>query len=135
MNGSQVADMVQFVPSKSQDELLSYSASADLGLVPYDYDLDINTRLTSPNKLYEFITAGLPMLSNLLPYVKMVLEQEGFGKAVDMKEPAQLARALDDMTDEEIARYRAQMLASRWKYLWNEEKKKFLEVYRDIDRP
>ena len=39
-----------------QRQLLEFTASADIGIIPYP-PIDLNSRLCTPNKLFEFIVA------------------------------------------------------------------------------
>ena len=60
---------IHFLDPVSQDELLSWTAGADIGIVPYP-PIDLNSRLCTPNKLFEFIVAEVPILANDLPELR-----------------------------------------------------------------
>ena len=47
------------MPAVPQAELLEWTAAADIGIIPYQ-PVDLNTRFCSPNKLFEYIAAGIP---------------------------------------------------------------------------
>lgn len=127
-----VLDRVVFVPAKSQEELLSYSASADLGLIPYPTNRDVNTYLVSPNKLYEFITARLPILTNRLPFVERVVTQWGFGSVADLDDVNAFAFALNTFDDGKLPEYRARLAEEGWRFSWQEEQKKLLKLYEQL---
>jgi glycosyltransferase involved in cell wall biosynthesis len=124
-----VADRVLFVPAKSQEELLSYSASADLGLIPYPKNRDVNTRLASPNKLYEFIAARLPILSNQLPFVQSVLDKWGFGTVADLDDVSGFAAALNALDRSKLALFRQCLVRDGWRFSWEHERKQLLALY------
>lgn len=54
---------VYFMERVAQKELLNYTAGATMGVIPYP-DIDLNTRFCTPNKMFEFITAGIPIVAN-----------------------------------------------------------------------
>jgi glycosyltransferase involved in cell wall biosynthesis len=130
-----VRDRVVFVPPKGQDELLTYSASADVGLIPYPTGRDVNTHLVSPNKLYEFITARLPILTNRLPFVERLVRAEGFGVVADLDDEAAFARALDGLDRAALAACRERLAREGWRYGWAEEQKQLLKVYAGLPAP
>src|SRR5262249_32454014 len=51
---------------------------AEVGIIPYK-PLVINDRFSCPNKLSQYLHAGLMVIANDLPYVKSVLEQSQAG--------------------------------------------------------
>jgi glycosyltransferase involved in cell wall biosynthesis len=129
---AEVSSRVVFVPSKSQDILLSYTASADIGLIPYPYGRDFNTHYVSPNKLYEFIIAGLPILTNDLPYVRQVVEEYGFGVCADLQTAVGFAGAVSRYPLDNLARYRHKLAEHRQQFLWQTEAEKLGKLYRDL---
>jgi glycosyltransferase involved in cell wall biosynthesis len=130
-----VADRVLFVPSQPQERLLYYTASADIGLIPYPYGRDLNTHYVSPNKLYEFIMAGVPILTNNLPYVRQVVEGHGFGVWADLQTAAGFAQALADFPLGRLEEYRANVLTRQQQFHWDAEAPKLLALYRSLSWP
>jgi glycosyltransferase involved in cell wall biosynthesis len=117
----------------SQDELLFWTASADIGLIPYPAALDLNTKLCSPNKLYEFVEAGLPMLGNKdLPFVRNVIESNDFGRVAVLRTLDDFARAITAMASEGRAgldRFKENILRRKSEFAWDIEEKKLLQAY------
>jgi glycosyltransferase involved in cell wall biosynthesis len=130
-----VTDRVVFVPSQTQAELLYYTASADIGVIPYPYGRDSNTHYVSPNKLYEFIVAGVPILTNNLPYVRGVVETYGFGVWADMQTAEGFAAALTQFPVEKLAEYRRNLQQYQHQFWWEVEAEKLLALYQDLVPP
>ncbi len=65
-------DRVKIIPAVPYEELLHYTASADVGLIfcPPDYP---DAHMQLPNKLFEYIMAGLPVLASQMDAVAEVL--------------------------------------------------------------
>jgi glycosyltransferase involved in cell wall biosynthesis len=127
---SGVADRVMLVPGKPQAELLNWVASVDVGLVPYPYGRDPNTHFASPNKLYEFAVAGVPILTNRLPFLESVIEQTGIGRSDDLQTPTSFARAVERFPFESLVELRARVRLHRGRFLWSHEVERLLEIYR-----
>lgn len=127
-----IQNKVIFVPTKTQSELLSYTASADIGIIPYPFKLDPNTKYASPNKLYEFIAARLPIICNNLPFVKSIVETNGFGIACEMDSPESFANALNNLPLDKLEYFKVNLAEKGSNFLWEAESPKLLEIYRNI---
>lgn len=129
-----VEDRVYFVPSKSQEELLYYTASADVGLIPYPFSLDPNTRFASPNKLYEFIAVGLPILCNKLPFVEEVVVNNGFGVSYELDSAESFGQAINSFPFEELDKFRDSLKVRKNIFLWDSEASKLIDMYDLVER-
>lgn len=85
---------IHFLPAVPQSELLQHSASADIGIIPYPH-VDLNSYYCTPNKLFEFIQAGLPILANDSPELNRFVRANGFGHSALMANAKQIAQAID----------------------------------------
>ena len=56
---------VHFLGVKSPDKVPDYVVALDVGLLPYE--LNIETQHISPLKMYEYLAAGLPVVSTAIP--------------------------------------------------------------------
>ena len=84
---------VYILPGVSPDGLLDWVASSDvcyLGVPP----VTLNQRLTIPNKLFESLMAGVPVVAAAGTAQAQVVEQEAVGQTVDIADPDALAGAL-----------------------------------------
>ena len=68
-------------------ELLSYSAQADVGVTLLE-DTCENHRLALPNKAFEYVAAGIPVVASDLPELRRIVEDYGIGWTVDPADPA-----------------------------------------------
>lgn len=85
---------IYFHEAVPQDDLIYYSASADMGIIPYPH-IDLNSYYCTPNKLFEFIQARLPMLANDSPELRRFIEKTGFGMVHLMDSAPSIASAID----------------------------------------
>ncbi|MBY0403318.1 MAG: glycosyltransferase [Cyanobacteria bacterium] len=135
IDSSGLSEKVYLIPSKSQDELLYYSASADIGLIPYYNKPSKNIKYVSPNKLYEFIAAGLPILSNELEFVKSVIEPQGFGQCANLESPEGFAQALKGFPIDKLPHFKQNLREKRHLYMWDAESVKLVEFYQTLKLP
>jgi starch synthase len=76
-----------------QRELIRIAGSADIGLLPYQA-VGFNHLIATPNKLFEYIQARLPIATSRLPMVERVVGVHGNGAFVDFSTPATTAAGL-----------------------------------------
>jgi glycosyltransferase involved in cell wall biosynthesis len=120
---------VYFIDEVPQSELIYWSASADLGIVPYP-PIDLNTLYCTPNKLFEFIQAGLPMIANDSPVVRRFVQETGFGVVGKMDSPQAIARLIDETLydPQKIAQAKANVILNRQTYSWKSVKSSYVSI-------
>lgn len=87
-------DRVYIGKRSRQDDLVRLCASADLGLLPYLPE-SLNLLNATPNKLFEYIQARLPIAASPLPMVKRILDANMNGTYVDFRTPQSTASGLN----------------------------------------
>ncbi|WP_161958912.1 glycosyltransferase [Ferruginivarius sediminum] len=85
---------VFFLDAVPQDQLLELTRGADVGIIPYRASC-LNTYLCTPNKLYEFIMARLPIIAADLPEIRVVIERYGIGRVGDVDSATSIAKLID----------------------------------------
>jgi len=119
---------VHFLDAVPREKLLAYTASADFGIIPYKV-IDLNTKYCMPNKFFEFIQAGLPILSNDLIEVEKILNDIGGGGMIhDLNTPENAAHAIRTMLTRDLKHDHEVLLSAREKFSWNTESKDFEHI-------
>jgi glycosyltransferase involved in cell wall biosynthesis len=85
---------VFFLAAVGEERLVEAASEADVGIIPYQ-PIAINERLSCPNKLSQYLHAGLLVLTNDLPYVRSVLDEAKAGLWYSSADPASFASAVD----------------------------------------
>ena len=86
---------ITFPLAVDTSELVSAARQADVGIIPYAAS-SINNRYCSPNKLSQYMAAGLPIICNdQLEFVKSVVEQNSIGVAVEFGNHQAFAQAVN----------------------------------------
>ncbi|SEC20778.1 glycosyltransferase [Pseudomonas anguilliseptica] len=110
---------IHFLPAVPQSELLQHSASADIGIIPYPH-VDLNSYYCTPNKLFEFIQAGLPILANDSPELNRFVRANGFGHSAIMGSAKQIANAIDMAFDSnDFSKWRVAIEQRRSEFAWS----------------
>jgi glycosyltransferase involved in cell wall biosynthesis len=80
------------------EELHDWIASADVAAMPIQGDT-LNHRLTTPNKLFEAMAAGVPSVASDLPGMRAIVDDTRCGVLVDPTDPVAIAGAIRRITD------------------------------------
>lgn len=129
-----VFDRVHYVIEIPWNEVHDWLCSADVGIMPYQVT-NFNAQISSPNKLYEFVVAGLPIIASPdLINVRRAVEDDGLGVLAPFKDSKTYSDAINSMffAPGGPKRFKANVLAARHKYLWSNEEPKLLQVYRNV---
>jgi glycosyltransferase involved in cell wall biosynthesis len=128
-DNSDLAARVTLLPSVPLEDLLAHTAEADLGVTLLQ-DTCLNHRLALPNKLFEYIAAGVPVVAADLPETRRLVESHGVGWCVSPSDPSALAGALrvalhdprDPQLHERLARAAEELC-------WSREQARLLALY------
>jgi glycosyltransferase involved in cell wall biosynthesis len=130
-----VADRVKIIPAVPYEELLEWTASSDMGLIVYPPDYSQNVQMMLPNKLFEFLMAGVPVLASPLEAVAEVIRAYGVGQVVSSLAPPDIGAAINAMLADQHAldRMRCNALRAAQEDLnWEKEQQKLVRLYHEI---
>jgi glycosyltransferase involved in cell wall biosynthesis len=82
-----------------QDQLLSYTAGADIGLSVIE-NLSLSYYYALPNKMFEYILAGVPVLASNFPQMKDVIDKYNVGLYIDPEDINELKKTLQLMIND-----------------------------------
>jgi glycosyltransferase involved in cell wall biosynthesis len=112
------AAAVDFTGQLPHAEAMRAVAAADVGVIPHHADEAWNT--TVPNKLFDYMAAGLPVLASDAAPVARIVAETGAGQIFRSGDPAALARGVRRMLDPAARRRMggAGLEAVRTRYNW-----------------
>lgn len=118
-----IAGKVFFFPRMPAEDLATFTAAATVGL-SVDKDICPNYHFSLPNKLFDYIHAGTPVLASNLPEVRKVVEGWQVGLILPGHDPQVIAATLRKMLAdrEALTRYRQNCLKAREELCWEKEK-------------
>lgn len=137
-SGSSWGGRVHVLDPVLPTELLDWVASADVGAMPFQ-PATLNLRLSTPNKLFECLAAGTPVVASDFPALReIIVGSEGgpLGGVCDPESVPAVAAALRSilaLTPADMAVLRARCsLAAAERWNWDREAQTLLSVYAKI---
>ncbi len=115
------------VASHELDRLLK-GADAGTILTP---DLGLSYRFLLPNKLFEYIQAGLPVLASPLPELSAVIAGRQLGRLVDPVDSTAIAHELSVLL-EEPDKWQHNLREAARELCWEEEERYFLKLVEGV---
>jgi len=129
---------IHLLDSVPPEELPAWVASADVGVMP-NQPATANERLSTPNKLFESMAVGLPVVSSDFPERRRIIlgDPAGpLGAVCDPTSPEAIAiaiRSILDLADEERAALRSRILrAAHERWNWETESARLVGLYEEL---
>ncbi len=129
---------VHLLPPVPPEALLEWVASADVGLM-LNQPRTLNERLSTPNKLFECLAVGTPVVSSDFPERRHIIidDPDGpLGMVCDPTDPAAIAgavRAIVEQPPEAQAAWRVRIhAAAAVRYTWEVDRARLLNLYADL---
>ena len=118
---------VHFTGQIPFNELAAYTLQADLG-VSLEKSTNLNYRFALPNKVFDYIAAGIPILVSPLTELCAILDKHDVGKLLPSHEPKDIAESIVSIFSNEaqIQQWKANTEKARAEYCWEKEEKKLV---------
>jgi glycosyltransferase involved in cell wall biosynthesis len=111
--------------------LLDYTASADIGILYFE-NTCLNHYYCSPNKLFEYTMAGLPIITSNLVEIKRLLTKYQNGVVVENNDTKSLIEIVRSITREDVQNMKTNIPSMKAQYNWEEQEKVLLGVYEKV---
>ncbi len=123
-------DKVWFKPKMNYSELMQNTANCNLG-ISIDKDTNLNYKFSLPNKVFDFMHAGIPVLASDLPEISSVVKQYETGIILNSHEPAAIAKQIKKLKENTALQQRFRENCKKASVLlnWETEKKVLEELY------
>lgn len=130
----QLEERVKFLPKVPLKELPSYTVNAYIGFQILN-NVCFNHYSASSNKLFEYMMAGVPVVACSFPEIKKVVEGEKIGLCIDSHNPADIARAVNELTQDRKKRdtFSKNAVHASQKYNWELEKEILIGLYEKVE--
>jgi len=125
---------IYFQPAVAPDVLLNYTSSADFGILFYENTCK-NHDYCSPNKMFEYIMAGIPVIVSNLHEMRRVVEQNAIGVVAQENTVQGLQEAIRCATKLDKTVVRENLGKIKRLYCWEEQEKVLHKVYADLCVP
>jgi glycosyltransferase involved in cell wall biosynthesis len=129
-----LTDRVRVLGPVAPEVLLRYTAGASVGVAPIEAN-HLSYYYSAPNKLYEYLAAGLPVVATRLPEMQRVIEEHDVGLLVEPGDVRGLSEAINRLLEEPdlYERFRANALEASKVFNWEAESKKLQALYDGLE--
>lgn len=93
-----------FIAPISEEQLIAGASQADVGIIPYEPEVTINHQYCCPNKLSQYMAAGIPIISNRLDFVAQILQEAECGVSVNFDDESTFITTITALAENEQQR-------------------------------
>lgn len=112
------------------EELKNYTSHADIG-ISLDKNTNLNYEFSLPNKVFDYVHAGVPVLASNLIEIRNIFSRYEIGEMIDNHDPKHIAERINFMLSDPIKRktwVENEVRASR-EFCWQNEEKTLAGIY------
>ena len=124
-----IADAVNYF------DLIQYTMSADLGISPIQNSC-LSYYYSTPNKIWEYIAAGIPFLTSDFPEVRKLAVEEDMGEVIDPENAVDVANGIHYLLKNRAVYLRKQKNVKRLageEYNWKKEEERLVLLYEKVN--
>ena len=122
---------IYFHPAVKPEVLLDYTSSADFGISTIE-NACLSYYFCLPNKMFEFVMAGLPVIVSNLPEMKRVVEENGIGVVAKENTVEGLRDAIQRASRLDRNEVEAGIAKCKLIYNWEEQEHQLRAVYAGL---
>jgi glycosyltransferase involved in cell wall biosynthesis len=129
-----ITDRVRFFPRMPYQQMMAYTQLAELGFC-LDKDTNLNYRFSLPNKLFDFIQAGVPIVASHLTEIEKIIRQYDLGLFIENHLPETIATTIREAFADEARRekWEQNLQVAARDLCWENEEQKLLEIYKHYE--
>jgi glycosyltransferase involved in cell wall biosynthesis len=131
-----VSELVRIADAVPVNEVVPYAKSADVGVSPIR-NVSLSHYTSLPNKVLEYIAAGIPVVVSDFPDTAALVNRYDVGATCDPDDPRDIARAIRAILDDpdEHQRLRSNARRAARELNWERESEKLISVVRELIGP
>lgn len=122
--------MIGRIPKK---ELAHYTRHADLG-ISIDKNTNPNYYNSLPNKIFDYLHAGVPVLASRLPEIEKIITAYEVGDFIEDHEPATIAEKINELlSSPKLDVFKRNTAKVKEELNWSLEKQRLLAVIQNVE--
>jgi glycosyltransferase involved in cell wall biosynthesis len=131
---NQLSEKVMFFDKRPYLEMMQLTSNAHIGLT-LDKPLSDNYKFSLPNKLFDYIQAGIPVLSSQLVELKKIIDNYEIGCFVENISPEEIARKINFLIEnpDKLNQYKSNCVRAAEIENWENEKMKLIRFVKDLE--
>jgi glycosyltransferase involved in cell wall biosynthesis len=128
-----LTEKVIFFDKRPYQEMMLLTSNANIGLT-LDKPLSENYRFSLPNKLFDYIQAGIPILSSPLVELRKIIDKYNIGCFVETVSPEEIAKNVNFLIEnpDKLNEYKLNCIKAAEIENWEHEKIKLKNLIREI---
>ena len=126
-------EKIEFTGMLSPDKLSEFSQKAYIGIAVPEKE-GLNQYLALPNKLFDYIHAGLPQITVDYPEYQKINNQFEVVVLLDDISPKKIAEAINNLLSDDVLynRLKENCIKARGELNWQQEEKKLIRFYQSV---
>jgi glycosyltransferase involved in cell wall biosynthesis len=131
---SGIADKVILIDKIQKSELLNYTYNADIGL-SIDKNTNLNYYYSLPNKIFDYINAGVPILASRLPEIEKIITRYDVGDFIPDHTPKNIAAKLNELlSSSKLYEYKRNTILAQAELSWASERLKLVDIINGVKK-
>jgi glycosyltransferase involved in cell wall biosynthesis len=98
----QLEPKVTFIDPLPYEQMMEYTTQSFLGLIFEKIDVSDEHRFSLPNKLFDYLHAGIPVLSSKAPEIKRVIEKYDVGDFINTFDSKEIAEKIISISKDHL---------------------------------
>lgn len=124
-------DKIIFLGKVLPEKLHGFTRKADLG-ISLEEDLGLSYRYALPNKIFDYMQAGVPVLASDLPLYNQLFDEFRIGEILKTRNPESVAQKVEQIVKNRL-NYQPELKKASSVYNWDNEKLKLIELIKNLE--
>lgn len=134
VNRLNLNDRISIKEKMPKTDLLNYTFNADIGIT-IDKDTNLNYHYSLPNKIFDYIQAGVPVLASNLPEIKSLITRYNIGCTIENHDPKHIGETINKMLNSpELKTWKENTKKAAEENTWENEKKHLANILASINK-
>ncbi|MCL2654223.1 MAG: glycosyltransferase [Coriobacteriia bacterium] len=128
-------DVVRIIPPVPTADIVKSATGFDVGLCNFDTKINVSLKMASPNKLFDYLSAGLALVgSEEAVFLRTIVDETGCGYLYP--DHSSVVDAIDFLQKHpgEVSGMKRRALVAAPYFSWDLQKKKLVELYQSLKR-
>lgn len=126
-------DNIFYHEAVSPDILLNYTSSADFGIATIEASC-LSYKYCLPNKMFEYIMAGLPVIVSDLPEMNKIIQKYSVGVVTSSNDVKGIKKAISKAIQLNKNTLSENLIKVQKLYNWEQQEKVLIDVYKELNQ-
>ncbi len=118
------------------EKLKKITSQADIG-ISFEQNTNLNYYYSLPNKIFDYIHAGVPVLASDFPEIKNIINKYKVGTIITDYNPISLSSKIKEIikNEKQLTEWKINSCKAAKELCWQNEEKKLLKIFDSINLP